>query len=374
VEALVNLLLTVGKELDASPRSAHLMEKYFAQLDYLSKSKTLVARLRFACRDLLDMRKNSWVPRREKLTAKRLDEVRAEAAVALGLKQPEESLFPEGPNGPQEEDGWSVAGKKNKHKAEEGPGYSALTGQYVPPPTPRAVSDRPRPSQPKAAAPKAEAAEQPAAPAATAAPRGKAAPKLTAEEVDEQVLKLCAEFQVAADLKDALLCVKDIQSRAPSADAATLAVCSLAVKLVMDESSERAAEAMAKLLAHLAKEGAVSAAALKAGLASQLEQLDDLAIDVPMAPKLAGSLLAALIACSALPAAFFSEACTMVGDMLCRRDLAVAVLQQLAAAAGFDFAAFVSVASLKSVLVDDLEDEASLVALFAKRGLQVKLE
>ena len=127
----MNLLTTVGKELDASSRSTTFMEACFARLAQLTTSKKLPSRLRFLCRDMIDLRKNAWVPRREKLQAKKLDQVRADAAVALGLPgaAQDENLFPEGPNGPVE-DGWSVAGKKNKPKADEG--YSALTGQYVP--------------------------------------------------------------------------------------------------------------------------------------------------------------------------------------------------------------------------------------------------
>jgi hypothetical protein len=85
IEALVNLLVTVGKELDASPRSQTFMEAYFARLLQLSTSKKLASRLRFLCRDIIDLRKNNWVPRREKLQAKKLDQVRADAAVARSL-------------------------------------------------------------------------------------------------------------------------------------------------------------------------------------------------------------------------------------------------------------------------------------------------
>jgi translation initiation factor 4G len=326
IEALVNLLVTVGKELDASPRSQTFMEAYFARLLQLSTSKKLASRLRFLCRDIIDLRKNNWVPRREKLQAKKLDQVRADAAVALGIVKPQdENLFPEGPNGPGE-DGWSVAGKKNKSKADEG--YSALTGQYVPSASTRNPTERPK-REPKAAKPAEEAAaaepaqEEPAPRAEGKAAAAKKVVKLTAEELPEQCSKLFAEYKSAADLKEALLCVLDIQKRAPEAAAATELVCVLAVQDVIDDSSDRCAEQMTKLLAYLAENGAVSAEALQAALGKQLAQLDDLAIDVPMAPKLLGTILGGLVASKAVEAAYLRTGCEKVEDMLYRRDLAV---------------------------------------------------
>ena len=319
------------------------MEAYFARLTQLSTSKKLPSRLRFLCRDIIDLRKNKWVPRREKLQAKKLDQVRADAAVALGIVKPQdENLFPEGPNGPAD-DGWSVAGKKNKPKVEEG--YSALTGQYVPSANARLPTDRPRPSAKPAAKPEVEAAEgadardagdsraadAPAAQAPPAAAAEKKAPaaKLTAEQVPEQCTKLFAEYKSAADLKEALLCVEDIKKRAPDATAAVELLCVMMVQDVVNESTERAAEQMTKLAAYLAEHGAIGAEPLASGLTKQLAQLDDLAIDVPMAPKLLGAVLGGLISAKALEASYLRHGCEKVEDMLYRRDLAVAALLRI---------------------------------------------
>jgi len=339
------------------------MDMYFTRLQQLAASKKLAARLRFMCRDVIDLRKNNWVPRREKLQAKKLDEVRADAAIALGIVKPQdENLFPEGPSGPAE-DGWSVAGKKNKPKVEEG--YSALTGQYVPSSDARLPSDRPRRDAKPAAAAVGEAVS--AAPAAAAPAKAKA--KLSAEEMEEQCHKLFEEYKVAADLAEALLCVKDIQERSPDAAAAGLQVCSLAIQQVIDDSTERNAEQLAKLLAHLASSSVVTREVLLSSMVQQLEQLDDVAIDVPMAPKLLGIMLSVMLAADALGAEHLQPACVAVGDMLYRRDLVVVVLKQLGGAA-----ADVAAASPLSVFLTD-EDESleSLKELFTKKGLPVSL-
>ena len=356
----------VGKELDASSRTG-LMDIYFSRLQQLAASKKLAARLRFMCRDVIDLRKNNWVPRREKLQAKKLDEVRADAAVALGMVKPQdENLFPEGPNGPTD-DGWSVAGKRNKPKVEEG--YSALTGQYVPSTDARLPSDRPRRDAKPAATTVSEADAPAVATEPAAAAKPKSVSKLSSEEVEEQCMKLFEEYKVAADLNEALLCVKDIQERSPDASAAGLLVCTLAIQQVIDESAERLAEQMAKLLVHLCSSGVVEQEVLLASLLKQLEQLDDVAIDVPMAPKLLGLMLASVLSAHSLDATHLRTACEAVGDMHCRRDLAVVVLKYL----GDGAAVFAASVPLAEFLTDDDENLESLKTLFSKKGLHLTL-
>eukprot|EP00240_Pyramimonas_obovata_P000669 CAMPEP_0118933126 /NCGR_PEP_ID=MMETSP1169-20130426/11361_1 /TAXON_ID=36882 /ORGANISM="Pyramimonas obovata, Strain CCMP722" /LENGTH=548 /DNA_ID=CAMNT_0006875853 /DNA_START=132 /DNA_END=1774 /DNA_ORIENTATION=+ len=169
MEALCQLLTTVGKNLDNMPRSKPLIEGYFVRLQGFTKNeKAVSSRIRFMCKDVIDLRRNKWIPRREKLVAKTIDEVHAEAAAEMGLVRPggarghpgmaqgmhqgmhqgmmpgmpgfphdqeERAMFPEGPGGvPPADDGWEVAGRKKKVAEAQASGgtYSALTGPYVP--------------------------------------------------------------------------------------------------------------------------------------------------------------------------------------------------------------------------------------------------
>ena len=136
-------------------------------------------------RDVLDMRKNKWIPRRETFTAKKLEEVHAEAEAELGMVSskiaadlpalPAQSrMTPEDftllPPLRGAEDGWEFVGKKAVGGARPfAPGGSALMGEYKPPeplvrPTPAAA---PAAARPAAAA---AAVAAPAAKAAAAAP------------------------------------------------------------------------------------------------------------------------------------------------------------------------------------------------------------
>ncbi|KAL4191380.1 hypothetical protein AMTRI_Chr07g29600 [Amborella trichopoda] len=86
VEAICQFFNTIGKQLDESPRSRHVNDSYFNRLKELSKNHQLAPRLKFMIRDVLDMRANNWVPRREEVKAKTINEIHSEAEKNLGLR------------------------------------------------------------------------------------------------------------------------------------------------------------------------------------------------------------------------------------------------------------------------------------------------
>jgi len=67
VEAICQFFNTIGKQLDESPKSRRINDMYFSRLKELSTNPQLVPRLRFMVRDVLELRSNSWVPRREEV-------------------------------------------------------------------------------------------------------------------------------------------------------------------------------------------------------------------------------------------------------------------------------------------------------------------
>eukprot|EP00258_Populus_trichocarpa_P006003 XP_002309358.1 eukaryotic translation initiation factor [Populus trichocarpa] len=86
VEATCQFFNTIGKQLDESPRSRHINDVYFGQLKELSSKPQLAPRLRFIVQDVLDLRMNNWIPRREEIKAKTITEIHAEAEKNLGLR------------------------------------------------------------------------------------------------------------------------------------------------------------------------------------------------------------------------------------------------------------------------------------------------
>ncbi|KAL1210517.1 Eukaryotic translation initiation factor isoform 4G-2 [Cardamine amara subsp. amara] len=86
VEALCQFFITSGKQLDESPRSRGINDRYFNRLMELAMHPMLAPRLRFMVRNVIDLRANKWVPRREEMKAKKITEIHSEAEKNLGLR------------------------------------------------------------------------------------------------------------------------------------------------------------------------------------------------------------------------------------------------------------------------------------------------
>lgn len=86
VEALCQLFNTVGKQLEENPKSRTIIDSYFARMEQLTNNQRLASRMRFMVRDVLDLRANKWIPRREEIKAKTINEIHSEAEQKLGLR------------------------------------------------------------------------------------------------------------------------------------------------------------------------------------------------------------------------------------------------------------------------------------------------
>ncbi|KAF1887593.1 hypothetical protein Lal_00040647 [Lupinus albus] len=86
VEAICQFFNTIGKQLDEIPKSRRINDVYFSRLNELSTNPELVPRLRFMVRDVIDLRANNWIPRREEVKAKTITEIHSEAEKNLGLR------------------------------------------------------------------------------------------------------------------------------------------------------------------------------------------------------------------------------------------------------------------------------------------------
>uniref|UniRef100_A0AAY4E7Z3 Eukaryotic translation initiation factor 4 gamma, 1a n=1 Tax=Denticeps clupeoides TaxID=299321 RepID=A0AAY4E7Z3_9TELE len=78
LECLCRLLSTIGKDLDfekAKPR----MDQYFNQMEKIIKERKTSSRIRFMLQDLLDLRRNTWVPRRGDQGPKTIEQIHKEA-------------------------------------------------------------------------------------------------------------------------------------------------------------------------------------------------------------------------------------------------------------------------------------------------------
>mmetsp|Transcript_8769 Transcript_8769/g.11512 ORF Transcript_8769/g.11512 Transcript_8769/m.11512 type:complete len:948 (+) Transcript_8769:490-3333(+) len=86
LESLGKLLCTIGKKID-NPKSKDNMERYIQKMLKIKESKGVSARTRFMIQDVVDLRKNHWVPRRQEVQAKTIKQIRKEAEREMGPPQ-----------------------------------------------------------------------------------------------------------------------------------------------------------------------------------------------------------------------------------------------------------------------------------------------
>ena len=337
-------------------------------LNRLSKSKTLPSRLRFMVRDVLDLRQARWVPRREGLAAKKLAEVRAEAAAELGLV-PAALLLPSlasdlpalpsgtlaggvggagvggaGVGGGQGSAGGAAGGAGGGGDKELFPAFrsdadiaaggafssekvgdvavaSAFLGEYT---TPATAAAAPSPSGSSAAAAEAAAA----APSTTGRGAKPSSPdkkkKLTEEEAESLASSLFTDYLATKDSAEAAAAARELLGAEASEGAGSGGggggggaisaerLARIGLDRMVESPSDAEGDALAAALASLGRPGgAVGPGALRAALAGAAGGLDDLALDVPKAAGRLGGLVGSLLASSLLEAsdvpAFLAE-------------------------------------------------------------------
>ncbi|KAA8499161.1 Eukaryotic translation initiation factor 4 gamma 1 [Porphyridium purpureum] len=81
IEALCKLLSTVGKKMDDKARtkkakySLEETNEIYTKLTHVAQDKSLPSRARFMIQDMLELRENKWVPRRQENEAKKISEI-----------------------------------------------------------------------------------------------------------------------------------------------------------------------------------------------------------------------------------------------------------------------------------------------------------
>lgn len=375
VEALCQLLYTVGKQLDESAKSKNAIDSYLMRLKELATNSRLPPRIRFMVRDTVDLRTHKWVPRRAEVKAKKINEIHAEAEQTLGLrpgvtglrngrgspgvmgmpgignnfalsrpgsmmpgmpgllpvsKMPGAAPLMPGYIPVMESEGWETfsIGRKSKI-GKEGlvPTLNMIPGRTVGIPTsgpkPNSASSKlllqgsgssflGRPSallSNSSAKPVAPILGQNAGILQSTSQgehgvsqrnfvgileqeRVAGPPKQTGTEVSlypaalsKKAESLLKEYLSVVDLKEAMLCVEELQSPDFHPQVVERAI------LMGLQGQERDRELIRNLLEYLYSRRVVSGRDVGAGIMLVVEPLDDLAIDIPIAPRYIGDLI-----------------------------------------------------------------------------------
>jgi len=94
LECLCQIMKTVGKLLDTE-RGKSLMDQYFSRMEKYANGNELPLRIKFKIQDVLDLRKNKWVPRTIQFdqNPKTLGQIREEATKDYSFLQPGGSIM-----------------------------------------------------------------------------------------------------------------------------------------------------------------------------------------------------------------------------------------------------------------------------------------
>ena len=83
---MCEVLTLAGKKLAQGQMYQSHVPMYMSRLEKFSKTRGVASRIIFLIRDVMDMQRNDWIPRREKFTAKKIEEIHAEAETELGIQ------------------------------------------------------------------------------------------------------------------------------------------------------------------------------------------------------------------------------------------------------------------------------------------------
>lgn len=324
VEAICQFFQTIGKQLDESPKSRRINDTYFTRLKDLSTNPHLAPRMRFMVRDILDLRSNKWVPRREEVKAKTITEIHNEAeknmrlrpgstasirnsrAIAAGpqpggfpLNRPGAGGMMPGMPGTRipgmpglDNDNWEVPRSRSMPRA-----------QVVQPPPPAAgktpsVNQRFLPQgsggfiagRSSALLQGGNGAAATAAPVRTPVVEAVSKPVVkNSDEIKRKTVSLIEEYMNVRILDEALQCVEELKSPEFHPELVKEAI-SMAL-----EKSPPCVEPIAKLLDYLYSKKVLVKHDLTTGCIGYGSLLDDIAIDLPKAPNNFGEVMGHLV-------------------------------------------------------------------------------
>ncbi|XP_052199387.1 eukaryotic translation initiation factor-like [Diospyros lotus] len=378
VEAICQFFNTIGKQLDESRKSRFINDTYFGRLKQLSTNPHLAPRLRFMIRDVLDLRANNWVPRREEVKAKTINEIHSEAEKNLGLRPgAAASIRSRGSaSGGQGNIGLGVGGFSVNRPGSGGmmpgmpgtrkmPGMPGIDNDNWEVPRTRAMPKGDAPTmqptgrvQPPligkspllsskflpqgsglvggktsallqgSGAPVrttnldtgTQAAPIPARPAPTpsmpsAAEKTATPIKFNVEELRRKTVSLLEEYFSVRILDEALLCVEELNSPSYHPE-----VVKLSISLALEKSPPHV-DPVVKLIEHLFAKKVITGGDIATGCLLYGSMLDEIGIDLPKGPNNFGEVIGRLVLAGGLDFKVVKDLLKKVEDDMYRNDI-----------------------------------------------------
>ncbi|GAA0176143.1 translation initiation factor [Lithospermum erythrorhizon] len=344
VEAICHFFNTIGKQLDENQKSKRINDMYFTRLKELSTNYQLAPRLRFMVRDVIDLRAERWVPRREEVKAKTITEIHSEAEKKLGLRPgatagmrngggaragPQGSLSPRGyglnrpgigglmPGMPGVrkmpgmpglgKDNWEIRGSRSMPRGgrvqHAGRGQPPFMGQShsfntrgLTQGSDGVLGGRGMPLQNSGGPPVHVEPNAQAPPPVTASLTADVpAASLDHDELKRKTTAILDEYFSILLLDEALQCLVELKSPDYHSE-----FVNEAISIGMEKNPPRTVDQLNKLLDYLFDKKAITSSNVATGCQIYASLLEDLAIDLPKAPSYFGEIVGKLVLTGAL--------------------------------------------------------------------------
>uniref|UniRef100_A0A1J3G2H2 Eukaryotic translation initiation factor isoform 4G-2 n=2 Tax=Noccaea caerulescens TaxID=107243 RepID=A0A1J3G2H2_NOCCA len=387
VEALCQFFIIIGKQLDENQRSRGINDMYFQRLKEVAMHPQLELRLRFMVQNVIDMRANNWVPRREEVKAKTITEIHSEAERNLGLRpgamanmrnnnnnrgavsaaadgigsgnilgRPGTGGMMPGMPGARmmviDDDGWEMARSRSMPRGnrqqiaqqQQKPGARAqpppainksfsVNSRLLPQGSGGLLNGGGRPSALLQGNNGSSSAPQAPKPVPTVQkpqpqpqPQPQAAPvanSLNAGELERKTKSLIEEYFSVRLLNEALQCVEELKSPSYHPELVREAV-SLGL-----EKNPPFVKPVFELLEHLILKNALTQKDVGSGCLLYGSMLDDIGIDLPKAPNSFGEILGKLVSAEILDFELVKEVLKKMEDEYLRKSVLDAVIKSV---------------------------------------------
>lgn len=294
LESLGKLITTIGSTLEK--KCSHPLDIAFQQLKSLSDDKRISIRLRFMLKDVIDLRRSHWKPRRKELKQKTLEEIRKDAKAEEDQqnRQAAAAARNDNRNGPRGSGRNNSYGHSYKERGNSGRSGHRNDGNNSYHPRDR-QNDHSFASRGGATHGQSHRGPPPSNNAYPPKSVSKSAPTaledINSTELAKEIKEIVSEYSRIRVYEEAQACFLQLKKR--TAKAAT-EFCGQAIVQSM-ESKQVLREALLELLEKLYKSKDISGSDICHGLSCVMESILDLKYDVPKCHVYMGTYLSTFI-------------------------------------------------------------------------------
>eukprot|EP00940_MAST-03C_sp_MAST-3C-sp2_P002552 g2552.t1 len=294
IESVCKLLTVVGKRLD-SGSSKKYVDRYFAHLAKLSKQKEISTRIRFMIANTIELRGREWKPRRDEKAPTTIAQVRQQAAQEDVLKaRRSHKIRNESSADRRDRDGSRNRGGKFMPVAYSRSYSSGSTsGRSQDARTKTLGSRRSDGSNSMKFRTESDKAQTRRSQKMTGT-SASTSPSMSPSEFKKKCKATLAEFKRIRDTNEVKECLMEYGQKDNSA------FITEALNLIADTGSgdQAVRDSIAKLIADLSS-SVLTVRDILAGIGSFVEFIDDICIDIPLAPAFVANFFAnVLCACN----------------------------------------------------------------------------